>query len=442
MQDVMNYRPTAAVYTLGCRVNQYESEAVAAFLRGRGIDAATSDTSGEVRDIYIVNTCAVTAESSAKSRKLLRRLRRINPDAVIAAVGCDAQLEPDAISSYADIVCGSRGKLDAAAHAAELAAARAAGETAIQSPPASGQVSPVGSQPIEHMSIDGFTRTRAYIKIEDGCNGRCAYCIIPSLRGRVSSRPQDEVTAEVAALAMSGCREVVLTGIETSAYEYDLPELIKRIGAIDGIKRIRLGSLDPAFLIPATAERFAALPKLMPHFHVSLQSGSSHILAAMRRRYGAEQALDNLLYMRQIIPDVKFTADILTCFPGECDADFEDTLEFARRADFYHMHVFTYSPRPGTEAANLPELEPPVRAEHSAKLLALDAELRFAHHIRAVEHVKPLEILFEQTEGGYLTGHTREFMEAAILPGSVERGEIKRVLPVKAEHGFVFCKLI
>ena len=202
----MNYRSTAAVYTLGCRVNQYESEAIAAFLRSRGVDASTADTPGEVRDIYIVNTCAVTAESSAKSRKLLRRLRRMNPRAVIAAVGCDAQLEPDALASSdcADIVAGSRGKLDAASRTVDLAERRAGGEE-----PGAPIVSVrlAGELPPDQMKIDGFARTRAYIKIQDGCGGRCAYCIIPSLRGGVSSRPQGDVIAEAAALAAGGCRE-------------------------------------------------------------------------------------------------------------------------------------------------------------------------------------------------------------------------------------------
>jgi threonylcarbamoyladenosine tRNA methylthiotransferase MtaB len=440
--------PTAAVYTLGCRVNQYESEAIAAFLRSRGIDAATADSPGDVCDIYILNTCAVTAESSAKSRKLLRRLRRLNPRAVIAAVGCDGQLEPGVLASAgADIVAGSRGKLDAAARAAELMERRLGerGGNSAPAPPVM-DVRPADELPPEPMQIDAFARTRAYIKIQDGCDGKCTYCIISKLRGSVTSRPQDEVVAEAAKLAASGCREVVLTGIETSSYEYDLPGLIARVGKIEGIERVRLSSLDPSYLKAAIVDRLAAIPKLMPHYHLSLQSGSSRVLAAMRRKYNAKQAMDNIEYLRQRVHGVKLTADILTCFPGESDEDFAQTLEFARGADFYHMHVFTYSPRPGTEAANLPELDPEVRAHRSAMLRALDAELRLVHHRRTVDAGEPVEILFEQSSGGLAVGHTRDFMEAAVkikggtTPESL-RGQIRLARPVCADEQYLICEL-
>ena len=423
----MSNQSTAAVYTLGCRVNHYESEAIAAFLRSRGVDASTEDAPGAVRDIYIVNTCAVTAESAVKSRKLLRRLRRINPRAVIAAVGCDAQLEPDTLAGICDIVAGSRNKLDAAAKALE----------GVQ-----GALKQSINNPLEPMKIDGFERTRAYIKIEDGCNGRCAYCIIPSLRGGVSLRGADDVAADVAAVAATGCREVTLTGIETSAYGDDLPLLISRVSGINNIERIRLGSLDPSYLTRHIADEFAALPKLMPHFHISLQSGSSRVLAAMRRRYNAKQAADNLDYLRGVIPDVKYSADILTCFPGESDEDFIETLEFARHADFYHMHVFTYSPRPGTEAAALPQLPPAICRERSERLIALDRELRTAHHEKAIDSGQPLGVLFEQTDSGLIKGHTREFMEVAVPAGTAERGELRFVKPVRAANEILICEII
>lgn len=439
---------TAAIYTLGCRVNQYESEAVASHLRSRGINAYTAESPGDKCDIYIVNTCAVTAESSAKSRKLLRRLRRINPCAVITAVGCDGQLEPRILTEAgADIVAGSRGKLDAADRAAELAERRL-GDSVESDTPVSPiiDVKPASELPLEPMRIDGFGRTRAYIKIQDGCDGKCAYCIIPKLRGKVTSRPQDEIVAEASSIAASGCREIVLTGIETSAYEYDLPGLVARIAEIGGIERIRLSSLDPSYLKPAVVDRLAATSKLMPHYHLSLQSGSSRVLAAMRRKYNAEQAKNNIEYLRKAIPGVKLTADILTCFPGETEQDFLETVEFARAVEFYHMHVFTYSPRPGTEAASLPELPTEVRAERSKKLLALDEELRLAHHRRAAESGEPVEILFEQRSGEHLTGHTRDFMEAAVNIGHDApenlRGEIRLARPVQADAKFLVCELL
>ncbi|HPT84610.1 MAG TPA: tRNA (N(6)-L-threonylcarbamoyladenosine(37)-C(2))-methylthiotransferase MtaB [Bacillota bacterium] len=440
----MTTKLTAAIYTLGCRVNQYESEAIAAHLRSRGIDATAAESLGAVCDIYIVNTCAVTAESSAKSRKLLRRLRRINPRAVIAAVGCDGQLEPEVLTgSGADIVAGSRKKLEAAERAAELAEKRREG--AVPAEPII-DVAPADSLTPEPMRIEGFGRTRAFIKIQDGCDGNCSYCIIPKLRGRVTSRPQGEIVEEAKAIAASGCREIVLTGIETAAYEHDLPGLIARIAEIEGIERIRLSSLDPAFLKPAVVDRLAGIKKLMPHYHLSLQSGSSRVLAAMRRKYNAEQAMRNIEYLRQAVPGVKFTADILTCFPGETDEEFKETVEFARRAEFYHMHVFTYSPRPGTDAASLPELPPKVRAERSKRLLELDEELRLLHHRRAVETGEPVEILFEQRSGEHITGHTRDFMEAAVKAGDADaeklRGEIRLARPVFAGEKHLVCELV
>ncbi len=445
----MKKAPTAAIYTLGCRVNQYESEAVAAHLRSRGIDAATAESPGDVCDIYILNTCAVTAESSAKSRKLLRRLRRINPRAVIAAVGCDAQLEPGELSvAGADIVAGSRGKLEAAERAAELAERRLSESTSEDAPPAPViAVKPADQLPPEPMRIEGFGRTRAYIKIQDGCDGSCAYCIIPKLRGNVTSRPKDEVVAEVEAVAKSGCREIVLTGIETASYEHDLPGLVAKVAEIEGIERVRLSSLDPSYLRPAVVDRFAKGEKLMPHYHISLQSGSSRVLAAMRRKYNAEQAMRNIQHLRHAIPGVKLTADILTCFPGETDRDFMETVEFARKVEFYHMHVFTYSPRPGTEAANLPELPPELRAERSRLLRELAEELRVRHHRRAVELGEPVEILFERQSGEYMTGHTRDFMEAAVkIDGARSadelRGEILLARPVRADKKHIVCELL
>lgn len=427
----MTHTRTAAVYTLGCKVNQYESEAISEALQKNGV--AICDFSVRC-DCYVINTCAVTAESVRKARQIIRRAKKTNPGAYVLVTGCAAQLDAASIAALGvDYVCGTRNKMSVVLRALNLMEAGAAPglHPVISVAEAEGELEP--------MRISHFERTRAYVKIQDGCNAHCAYCIIPKVRGDVTSRPREDVVSEVRQLAAGGCPEVVLTGIETSAYAYDLPLLLSELEEAEGLERIRLGSLDPSFMRPDFVDRIARLRKSVPHFHLSVQAGCDRTLARMRRRYNCGMMRRNIAYMRERMPQVLLSADIITGFPGENEADFEDTLRFAEEIGFLHIHIFTYSVRPGTEAAEMPEQVPePVKIQRSHRLAEVDRKSRTAILHAAVRCGQPLSVLVETEEDGYLCGHTPNFMEVRFRAGEGEyaalHGRIVSVLPLCAEE--------
>lgn len=403
---------TVAVLTQGCKVNQYESEAIAEAFERVGFRVLSGD---EVCDAYVINTCTVTGESDRKAGQLIRRVHHLAPGAKILVTGCFSQARPEAAASIpgVDFVCGNRDKLSVVSAAVRL----------LEEPAQEGAPVPVigdmESAAFEKMTITKFERTRAYVKIEDGCENHCTYCAIPSARGRVRSKAPEDVLTEVEGLIAGGCREVVLTGIETASYGRDLPgvtlaELLKKADALPGIGRIRLGSLDPSLFKEDFVATVAGLSHLAPHFHLSVQSGSSAVLAAMKRKYNREMALAGIRRLRAAIPHVQLTADFIVGFPGESEADFADTMSFAKEADFLHMHVFAYSRRAGTVAANLPgQIPVPVKKERSAALIALGEEMHRGILTQALEN--PLrEVLFESFSGGVAVGHTADFLEVAV----------------------------
>lgn len=403
---------TVAVLTQGCKVNQYESEAIAEAFERVGFRVLSGD---EVCDAYVINTCTVTGESDRKAGQLIRRVHHLAPGAKILVTGCFSQARPEAAASIpgVDFVCGNRDKLSVVSAAVRL----------LEEPAQEGAPVPVigdmESAAFEKMTITKFERTRAYVKIEDGCENHCTYCAIPGARGRVRSKAPEDVLTEVEGLIAGGCREVVLTGIETASYGRDLPgvtlaELLKKVDALPGIGRIRLGSLDPSLFKEDCVATVGGLSHLAPHFHLSVQSGSSAVLAAMKRKYNREMALAGIRRLRAAIPHVQLTADFIVGFPGESEADFADTMSFAKEADFLHMHVFAYSRRAGTVAANLPgQIPVPVKKERSAALIALGEEMHRGILTRALEN--PLrEVLFESFSGGVAVGHTADFLEVAV----------------------------
>ena len=403
---------TVAVLTQGCKVNQYESEAIAEAFERVGFRVLSGD---EVCDAYVINTCTVTGESDRKAGQLIRRVHHLAPGAKILVTGCFSQARPEAAASIpgVDFVCGNRDKLSVVSAAVRL----------LEEPAQEGAPVPVigdmESAAFEKMTITKFERTRAYVKIEDGCENHCTYCAIPGARGRVRSKAPEDVLTEVEGLIAGGCREVVLTGIETASYGRDLPgvtlaELLEKVDALPGIGRIRLGSLDPSLFKEDFVATVAGLSHLAPHFHLSVQSGSSAVLAAMKRKYNREMALAGIRRLRAAIPHVQLTADFIVGFPGESEADFADTMSFAKEADFLHMHVFAYSRRAGTVAANLPgQIPVPVKKERSAALIALGEEMHRGILTRALEN--PLrEVLFESFSGGVAVGHTADFLEVAV----------------------------
>ena len=421
---------TFAVYTLGCKVSQYESEAILEEAVRRGFTPVT-----EGADIAVINTCTVTAEGDRKCRQLIRRLVRQSPETKIMVCGCYSQVSPESVSAIDGVayVCGTQNKLRTVERALELLDGKAIPKI---------EVAPLAGADFESMRILHAPRTRAYIKIEDGCDNRCAYCKIPDARGHVRSKKIADVVAEARALTDAGVREVVLTGIETASFGADtgesLCDLLDAVNGIDGIERIRLGSLEPTLMRPAFLDRIAKVGKLTPHFHLSMQSGSSRTLAAMRRKYNAETALRNIENTRAALPGVQFTTDFIVGFPGETDEDFAETMEFARRVGFLATHVFKYSKRAGTPAAKMPaQIPEEVKHARSQALIALSAEST-AHCLAEILAAHPTEtVLFEQKIGGLWSGHTAAFAEVRAASDADLHGELRKVRLDKIEDGYI-----
>lgn len=421
---------TFAVYTLGCKVSQYESEAILEEAVRRGFTPVA-----EGADIAVINTCTVTAEGDRKCRQLIRRLVRQSPETKIMVCGCYSQVSPESVAAIDGVayVCGTQNKMRTVERALELLDGKAIPKI---------EVTPLAGADFESMRILHAPRTRAYIKIEDGCDNRCAYCKIPDARGHVRSKKIADVVAEARALTDAGVREVVLTGIETASFGADtgesLCDLLDAVNGIDGIERIRLGSLEPTLMRPAFLDRIAKVGKLTPHFHLSMQSGSSRTLAAMRRKYNAETAWRNIENTRAALPDVQFTTDFIVGFPGETDEDFAETMEFARRVGFLATHVFKYSKRAGTPAAKMPDQIPEeVKHARSQALIALSAEST-AHCLAEILAAHPTEtVLFEQKIGGLWSGHTAAFAEVRAASDADLHGELRKVRLDKIEDGYI-----
>ena len=405
---------TVGIYTLGCKVNQYESEAIAEALTEKGFKIASCTG---ICDAYVINTCTVTAESDRKARQTIRRMISKNPAAYILITGCYAQVSPEEIANIdgVDYVCGSSNKMTVVTKLCELALRGEKNESAEVCVP------DLDKSDFEPMSIRKFDRTRAYVKIEDGCESKCAYCTIPASRGPIRSKPFNEVIDEVKALVDGGCREVVLTGIETGSYGKDLPEgedfasLLCAIDKIDGINRVRLGSLDPTVIKPSFVEKIKDLKSLAPHFHLSLQSGSSRILALMKRKYNADQAFRSIELLRSALPEVQFTTDVIVGFPGESEEDFAKSCEFAKKAGFLMIHVFPYSKRKGTVAAAMKDQIPEqIKHERVLELSRISREIRSEILDKKVQRGTVCEVLFETCADGYAHGHTADFVEVKV----------------------------
>ncbi len=415
------------IMTLGCKVNQYESEAIAEALTDKGFSLLPHT---ELCDAYIINTCTVTAESDRKARQMIRRMIAKNPAAYILVTGCYSQVSPDevALIEGVDYLCGSSNKMTVVDKLCSLI------ENGKKAKKAEICVPELEKSGFEQMSIRRFDRTRAYVKIEDGCESKCAYCTIPASRGPIRSKPFGEVIEEVKALTENGVREVVLTGIETGSYGKDLPEkesfasLLSAIDKIEGIGRVRTGSLDPTVIKPEFVEKIKDLKSLCPHFHLSLQSGSSKILASMKRKYNADQALACIERLKAAMPNLKLTTDIIVGFPGETEEDFMESCEFARKARFLMIHVFPYSKRKGTVAAEMKDQIPEnIKKERVAKLSEISREIRAEILDKKVAEGKNIEVLFETTREGYSHGHTADFIEVKVRTSKRLNGLVRSV---------------
>lgn len=404
----------AAFHNLGCKVNAYETEAMRQMLAEAGYEIVPF---AETADVYVINTCSVTGIADRKSRQMLHRARKKNPDAVIVGVGCYVQTDEAALQAdgVADILIGNNRKHLLPALLAEY---EQSGQKLREVPGEIGD----GREEYEELHLERTAEhTRAFLKVQDGCNQFCSYCIIPYARGRVRSRREEDVVAETVRLAENGYREVVLTGIHLSSYGVDnggdLLRLIEQVHAVEGIRRIRLGSLEPRIVTEAFAQRLSGLPKVCPHFHLSLQSGSDSVLKRMNRHYSTAEYERGCELLRRYFARPAITTDVIAGFPGETEEEFEATLSFVSRVRFYEMHVFKYSRREGTRAAAQKDQIPePVKAARSERLLALGREMskEYGDAWLGQETEVLLEEQFSFQGEEYFVGFTAEYVKAAV----------------------------
>ena len=461
---------SVALHNLGCKVNAYELEAIGQKLQEKGYQIVPFD---DIADIYIVNTCTVTNIADRKSRQMLHRAKRRNPDAVVVALGCYVQTgkEEALLDGSIDLAVGNNRKKELPELLEEFLRKR----DVLREMEAGGSekdglvdqktlnrrsvIDIDREQEYEEMLSEGGAdmkpsgeHTRSYIKIQDGCNQFCSYCIIPFARGRVRSRRPEDVLREVRRLAAGGCREVVLTGIHISSYGMDfiqktdgdylesgsdlrqtaqkrqyLLNLVREIAGTEGIERVRLGSLEPRIITREFAEGLAALPQVCPHFHLSLQSGCDATLKRMNRHYTAEEYYEKVRLLREVFDNPAITTDVIVGFPGETEEEFETTAAFLEKVHFFEMHVFKYSVRKGTVAASMKDQVPEqVKNERSARLIEM--EQRLSREYRAQYIGKEITVLTEDcaqlAEESWRLGHTQTYVKAAVPAALAGRNEL------------------
>ena len=397
-----------AVYTLGCKVNQYETQAMEQILTSRGHDLVPFDREA---DAYIVNTCSVTAVSDKKSRQMLRRCRTLNPQAIVAGCGCYVQTHPEEAAELGlDLLAGSADRLTFIDLLEQAAAERQ---------PLKLLDDALKRRHFEILPAGGITgRTRAMLKVEDGCTNFCTYCIIPFSRGPVRSLPLAEAVKQTRQLKEEGYKEVVITGIEISSYGKDLEEKVGLIDLLEAVSneagemRLRLGSLEPRTITEDFCRRASRLPNLCPHFHLSMQSGCDETLHRMNRRYDTARYRESCRLLRQYFSNPAITTDLITGFPGETEEEFSKTLDFIQECGFAAMHVFPYSVRPGTKAASLPQVELSVKTERAARASDVARQMHKAYLDQCVGQVFP--VLFEQAGSGGFVGHAPNYMEVCV----------------------------
>lgn len=423
-------RKKAALHNLGCKVNAYETEAMQELLEDSGYEIVPFH---EKADIYIINTCTVTNMADRKSRQMLHRARKMNPDAIVAACGCYVQEKPEEVADCVDIVIGNNRKKEIVHILEEYEK----GREGIRK-----DLVDIGhAREYEDLHLSRTAEhTRAYIKVQDGCNQFCSYCIIPYARGRVRSRSMESVRGEVETLARNGYQEVVLTGIHLSSYGIDtgtdLLSLIRTVHEVAGIKRIRLGSLEPRIITEEFAEAIAGLPKMCPHFHLSLQSGCTETLKRMNRRYTAEEYYEKCELLRKYFRNPALTTDVIVGFPGETEEEFKASRDFIDKVDFYETHVFKYSRREGTKAAAMPDQVPEEeKTRRSNILLDLSRKKQAAYEQRLLGTTQEVLIEEEIQRNGeiYQVGHTREYVKVGIR---TEEKLANRLVQIEIENPF------
>ena len=421
-----------ALHNLGCKVNAYEVEAMQQLLENAGYETVPFE---EGADVYVINTCTVTNIADRKSRQMLHKAKKMNPDAIVVATGCYAQADTEKLKedTAVDLILGNNQKTQIVEALEEYEKEHAKQVQVIEIN---------HTKEYEELSIASTAEhVRAYIKVQDGCNQFCTYCIIPFARGRVRSRKIEEVLREVETLAAKGYKEVVLTGIHLSSYGVDFPKeeresllsLIQAVSRVEGISRIRLGSLEPRIITEEFLEGIVKTGKVCPHFHLSLQSGCNKTLKNMNRRYSAQEYAEKCELIRKFYPAPALTTDVIVGFPQETEEDFEESYEFVKNIHFYETHIFKYSRRHGTKAASMDgQLTEAAKAQRSDRMLEL-------HEIRAREYEeamigKKMELLLEdeiEIDGrSWYVGHSREYVRAVISKTDAHR--VNDLVTVKA----------
>ncbi|MBR4640885.1 MAG: tRNA (N(6)-L-threonylcarbamoyladenosine(37)-C(2))-methylthiotransferase MtaB [Butyrivibrio sp.] len=429
-----------ALHNLGCKVNNYEMDVMSQKIKEAG---GIIVPFGEKADVYIINTCTVTNIADRKSRQMLHKAKKENPDSVVVAVGCYVETGIEGVKKdeCIDLAVGNNKKAEIVEILDEFLEVRneyddkTLGGTSI--------IDINKTSEYEDMTLSELPgRTRAYIKIQDGCNQFCTYCVIPYARGRIRSRDMDDILAEIEGLVKKGCKEVVLTGIHISSYGVDKGEsaiidLVEKINGIEGLERVRLSSLEPRIITRENAKRLGALKKLCPHFHLSLQSGSDSVLKRMNRHYTAADFKAGVEYLREVFENPAITTDIIVGFPGETEEEFEECRKFVEDINFYEIHVFKYSPRKGTVAAGMKEqLTDRQKSVRSDVLLNLTKEQSKSYREGFLG--KELSVLWEDTEEinkiTYVIGHTDKYVRVAVPESEANAygaisGEISKVIP-------------
>ena len=431
-----------AFYTLGCRVNQYESEAMAEKFIKDGYEVVDYS---DFADVYVINTCTVTNMGDKKSRQIINRAKKENSEAIVAVVGCYSQIATNEVSSIdsVDVVLGTRNKGDIVYYVNK---ARETQEKQVV-------VNEVlRNKVFEDLDIEEYQdKTRAFLKIQDGCNRFCTYCLIPFARGNICSKNPQKVLNEVERLASHGFKEVILSGIHTASYGLDLEgninliNIIEEIEKIDGIERIRIGSIEPAFFTEEVVEKIKGFKKLCPHFHLSLQSGCDATLKRMNRRYTAEEYEAAVNMLRETLPDVSISTDVIVGFPGETEEEFNETYEYLKRIHLTKTHVFKYSPRKGTKAADMPnQLDGTIKDIRSKALIELNDKNEHAFTEKFIGRV--MDVLIEKEikdKPDFYEGYTRNYIKVIVHCMSADiTGKIVEVKIEEAVEDYAIASMV
>ena len=431
-----------AFSTLGCRVNVYESEAMAEKFIREGYEVVDAS---EAADVYVINTCTVTNMGDKKSRQIISRARRLNENSIIAVVGCYSQIAPKEVAEIpgVDVVLGTRNKGDVVYYVNK---AKDEGKSQVH------VEGVLKNKKFEELNIEEYQdKTRAFLKIQDGCNRFCTYCIIPYSRGSVCSKDPKKVLEEVNKLAEHGFKEIILSGIHTASYGLDLEgnvnliDIIEEIEKVEGIERIRIGSIEPAFFTPEVIEKIKKFKKLCPHFHLSLQSGCDSTLKRMNRRYTAQEYADSVELLRETMPDVSITTDVIVGFPGETEEEFNETYEFLKNIKLTKTHVFKYSPRKGTKASDMQDqIDGSIKEKRSKLLIELSNknEKEFIEKFIGTEMDVLIETEAKGQEGMY-EGYTRNYIKVQVPCSCADvTGKIVDIEITKVENEYGIAKLL